>query len=195
MRRTLPLFCLLIALASGCQPAIHKQLYFVPIGQAPMNEVQDFIVHYRTKFGIESRVLQTIKLDASDFDPSRSQLVAENAIETMLQAYPEYAKDRNAVLIGITSLDMYPKAEPDWAYCYGWRVEYKHAAIVSTSRMIYHFPDEVPSEASLQKRLRKAVTKYVGILYFGKPANDNPRSVLYDDVKSIEDLDRMSEDF
>jgi len=184
-----------VALLAGCQPAIHKQLYFVPIGQAPMNEVQDFIAHYRAKFAIESSVLQTVKLDASDFDQSRSQLVAENAIESMLQAYPDYAKNKDAVLIGITSLDMYPKAEPDWAYCYGWKVDYKHAAIVSTSRLIYHYPDEVPSEASLQKRLRKAVTKYIGILYFGKQANDNPRSVLYDYVKGIQDLDRMSEDF
>jgi predicted Zn-dependent protease len=160
-----------------------------------MGEVQDFVSHYRTKFAIESQVLEPVKLDASDFDGSRGQMIAENAIETMLKAYPDYARNSDAVLIGITSADMYPRGERDWQFCYGWREEYKHAAIVSTARMIYHFPDEVPSEATLQKRLRKAVTKDVGILYFGKDPSSNPRSVLYGDIEGIEDLDRVSEDF
>ena len=52
-----------------------------------MGEVQDFVSHYRTKFAIESQVLEPVKLDASDFDGSRGQMIAENAIETMLKAY------------------------------------------------------------------------------------------------------------
>ena len=47
----------------------------------------------------------------------------------------------------------------------------------------------------MQKRLRKAVTKDIGILYFGKDPSSDPRSVLYGDIGGIEDLDRVSEDF
>jgi hypothetical protein len=39
------------------------------------------------------------------------------------------------------------------------------------------------------------ITKNIGILYFDKEQNSNPRSVLYDNVMGLEELDSMGEDF
>ena len=49
--------------------------------------------------------------------------------------------------------------------------------------------------ANKTQRLQKMVTKDIGILYFGLPQSDDPKSVLYKDVLGPMDLDRMSEDF
>lgn len=44
-------------------------------------------------------------------------------------------------------------------------------------------------------RLRKAVTKDLGILYYGLPLSKNPTSVLYDRIMGIDDLDAVAEEF
>jgi len=47
----------------------------------------------------------------------------------------------------------------------------------------------------LNIRLRKMVTKNIGVLYYELPTTDDPRSVMYDGINSVEDLDNMCEDF
>ena len=39
------------------------------------------------------------------------------------------------------------------------------------------------------------ITKNIGIMYYGLPASPNPRSVMYNDILGVDDLDRMTEDF
>jgi hypothetical protein len=46
-----------------------------------------------------------------------------------------------------------------------------------------------------ETRLRKMVTKDIGILYYGLPQNQNPKSVLYNGIMGIEELDQVGEDF
>jgi len=37
--------------------------------------------------------------------------------------------------------------------------------------------------------------KNIGILYYHMPVNHDPKSVLYDGVQEVKDLDKMGEDF
>lgn len=39
------------------------------------------------------------------------------------------------------------------------------------------------------------VGKQIGLLYFGLPASDNPRSMMYRGVMGIQELDAMSEEY
>ena len=39
------------------------------------------------------------------------------------------------------------------------------------------------------------VTQNVGVLFFGFPLSDDPRSVLYGDIGGLQELDRMTEKF
>jgi hypothetical protein len=39
------------------------------------------------------------------------------------------------------------------------------------------------------------ILKNIGVLYFQYPTNHDPRSVLYENVENVNDLDKMSEDF
>ncbi len=127
-------------------------------------------------------------------DFSRQQLIAEKVIQSVLRHYQQYAGDKSAVLIAITSQDMYPLGAY-WQFCFGWRIPAVHAAVVSTAPMDLHYPGEPPTEATLEKRLRKVVSKDVGILYYGKTPNDNPRSVLYSNILGMQELDQVSGDF
>jgi hypothetical protein len=40
-------------------------------------------------------------------------------------------------------------------------------------------------------RLRKIVTKDLGILYYGLPQSQNAKSVLYNQIMGIEELDQV----
>jgi predicted Zn-dependent protease len=99
----------------------------------------------------------------------------------MRTAFPELAADPNAVMIGLTSQDMYIAAK-EWRFAFGWRDTDTPTAVVSTARMDLHYSDEPFWGSSAQIRLRKMVTKDIGILYYGLSQSDNPESVLYNAV-------------
>jgi len=67
--------------------------------------------------------------------------------------------------------------------------------VISTARLALHFPDEIPEQASLTQRLQKVVTKDIGLLYFWKSSSHNPKSVLYDGMTGVQDLDIATENF
>jgi predicted Zn-dependent protease len=190
--RDLLVFLSICICLTGCNKA--KNLYFVPIGDAPTSEIEALVTHYREEFGIEIRVLPKIAPSASDLDPKRQQLVAENVLQTMLRMYPDYANDGSSVLIGITGQDIYPLGA-SWRFCFGWRIPASRSAIVSTARMNLEYPGEPLAEATLEKRLRKTLTKDIGILYYGMSPNNNPQSVLYSGILGIQELDRVTEEF
>jgi predicted Zn-dependent protease len=191
-------FCYLVVVlvlsfaVSGCKKS--AKLYLVPIGDVSMEEINDLASHYRQKFGITVEVLPQLKPDETVIDSTRHQLIAENLVQLMLHYDSDYRLDPADVLIGITGQDIYPKSQ-DWEFCFGWRVEESRAAVVSTARMDLHYLGEPAGQATLRQRLRKVVTKDIGILFYGKDASDNPRSVLYNGIMGIQELDRVTEEF
>ena len=107
----------------------------------------------------------------------------------MKSAYPDLTSTPEAIMIGLTTEDMYI-AQYSWQFTFSWRQEGKYAA-VSDARMSLG----VPSEEQVKARLRKMVTKNIGILYYRLPQSNDPRSVLYKDIGGISELDYMGEEF
>ena len=71
----------------------------------------------------------------------------------------------------------------------------ERAAVVSTARLSLRYPGG-PDDADISTtRMRKIVTKDIGILYFGLPQSSNPKSVLYNHIMGIEELDEVGDDF
>jgi hypothetical protein len=66
-------------------------------------------------------------------------------------------------------------------------------AVVSNARMNLGGP--MISEERVKSRLRKMVTKNIGILYYRLPQSNDLRSVLYKNVGGISELDYMGEEF
>jgi predicted Zn-dependent protease len=182
---------------SGCKkPEAEKvyNVYFVPIGNAPISEIQELVSHYQQKFGLQSMVLPVFVPTASDRNTERQQLISEALAASMHTAYAEYLQNNSSIIIGITSEDMYPLSE-DWQFCFGWRIGETRSAVVSTARMNLEYENEPVAVANVTARLQKVVTKDIGILYYHKNASNNPRSVLFNGILGIQELDLVSEDF
>lgn len=169
-------------------------VYFVAVGDAPTSEISDLMGHYKAKFNIQSVALSPMAVPKNDIDLNRRQLIAEEVIESLRRAYSDRLQSNSAILIGITNHDMYPRGE-DWQFCFGWRDPDVRIAVVSTARMNLHYPGELADQADSTIRLRKMVTKDIGIMYLGMSPNHNPRSVLFDGILGIEELDQVTEDF
>lgn len=149
--------------------------------------------HYQKKFGMTIEKLSAIQLDSSFIDKRRNQMVAQELIALIKQKYPMLRTDPNAIIIGLTQEDMYIQNYP-WRFAFTFRQEDRFA-VVSTARMNpinFGLPDD---EALLSTRLRKTVTRDIGILYYRKSQNGNPQSVLYSSLGGLEELDGMNEEF
>ncbi len=188
------ILCLLTRASTCKKPDKIYHIYFVPIGNVSRADIDGLVGHYRQKFGLESTILPALLPVASDVNPDRHQLIAENVLDSMHKTYSRYIENNLSVLIGITSDDMYPLGQ-DWRFCFGWRQTGIHSAVVSTARMDLHYEGEPASQANETSRLQKMVTKDIGIMYFNRSPNDDPHSVLFNGIMGIQELDQTSEDF
>jgi predicted Zn-dependent protease len=171
-----------------------SKVYFVPLGNVPVDDLAPLAHYYHDKMKLDVTVLPGIPVDPATRDDGREQLMAEKLVESVRAGLPDYANDPTAILIGFTSEDIYPTSQ-NWKFAFGWRLGGAHAAVVSTRRMSLHYIGE-PSDLNLSgTRLRKMVTKDIGILYYGLPQSQNPSSVLYNGIMGIEELDSVGEDF
>ena len=168
------------------------KLYFVPLGIFPAKTANDLASFYRNKYGLQAEILPSVPYSSTAIDPRRNQLIAERAIEMMKQANPQLANDSQAIMIGLTSKDMYI-AKYDWQFSFSFRAEGKYG-VVSSGRMTLPGRQGITEEL-IQTRFRKMLTKNIGILYYNLPASDDPRSVLYRNVGGISELDYMGEEF
>ena len=171
------------------RPPVEAPVYLVGIGDIPAEEINGLVAHYREKLDLPITVLPTIPVPAEAFDQSRQQVVAEALIDTIGRSQAA-VQDPAAIVIGLTSSDMYIAAR-EWNYAYSLRAGDRFA-VVSTARMgDGWFVDE----ARRMQRIRKMVTKNIGVLYYRLPQSDDPGSVMYRNILGPQDLDKASEDF
>lgn len=170
-----------------------EKLYFIPLGNFRQEALTKLVSYYKQKLGIEATAVAPLPLALSTIDPRRQQVIAEEAVELMKNKYPKLAADSNAILIGLTDDDMYIR-ERKWQYAFNYWI-HRRFAVVSSARLNPANLGESADDDLLEQRMRKVVLKNIGMLYYLMPANYNPKSVLYDEVDGVEDLDKMSEDF
>jgi predicted Zn-dependent protease len=187
---------LIVALVLLLLPACSRrepQIYFVSLGNVPPQTIEQLTAHYKEKFGVTIKTLPAIRLDRTLVTRHRNQIAAEDLIALMREKYPNVTNDLNAIVIGLTPADIYISGF-DWDYAFNLRLG-DRTAVVSTARMDPANFSQPANEELLNTRLRKMVTKNIGVLYFRKSLNSNPRSVLYKEVGGVEELDAMGEDF
>jgi hypothetical protein len=86
---------------------------------------------------------------------------------------------------------MYIEDRP-WAFGFSWR-EPPFAA-VSYARMDPQRLVGIPNEQRLQTRLRKMISRNVGIMLFGLKPHTDRNNLMYQDVMGVDELDRLDED-
>jgi predicted Zn-dependent protease len=180
------------------------KLYLVPLGGFSQARIAELAGYYRSKYGITIETLPDIPLPSEAINPARHQLIAEAAVDVMTQSRLDVSIDPEAIMIGLTTQDMYI-AQYNWSYSFSFRKQDKYA-VVSTARMddsqtisfwdIFRTKPGPPAPGEvIQTRLRKMVTKNIGILYYHLPQSADRRSVLYRKVSGIYELDDMGEEF
>ena len=163
------------------------QVYFVPIGSFSPEVVQELVAYYEKKQGLRISVLTAPpdQIVAQAFNEKRGQYVAEEITRILGQAVVAFEPD--SALIALMENDLYIR-EYDRAYAFDYRSGGR--VVVSSARM-----SEKPGNDELQKmRLRKMVTKYIGVLHYRLPMSSNCRSPLFNQIGGPQELDFMEEE-
>ena len=170
-----------------------ETLYFVPLNNFPAASLTRLVNYCKQKTGLNVIVKDPVPFTLATVDKRRQQVIAEEAIELIKVKYPSLVVDPNAVVIGLTDEDMYMRKE-DWQYAFSYRTGARFA-VISSARMNPVNVGGSPNDVLTEVRMRKMVLKNIGVLYYLFPTNYDPKSVLYDGVEGLEDLDKMGEDF
>lgn len=170
-----------------------EKLYFVPLGNFSTASLTKLATFSKQKTGIEVIVTQPVPFALTTVDKSRQQVIAEEAIDLMRVHYPELASDPNAIVIGVTDEDLFARKK-DWQYAFYFR-RLGRFAVVSSARVDPVNSGRAANDLLTESRMHKMLLNNIGILYYRLPYNHDPKSVLYDDVHEVADLDKMGEDF
>lgn len=175
------------------RPENLSRVYFGKLGKFSSPSPERLVQYYGQKLGLDIRVLPEVPFERRVVNYSRQQLVAEHLVELMKEAYPDVANDPQAVLIGITTDDMYIR-KSTWRFAFSRRQEWRFA-VVSSARMDPVFFGEPADDELLHMRLRKMISKNLGIMYYGLPQSKDRTSVLFGPILGLDDLDSIGEDF
>ena len=170
-----------------------RRVCLVPLGQVSPELIEHFVDHYAEQYGIPASVLAPVAIPRELVDPLREQVDGVTLIDYAGSLFPEEYVDSDVVLIALTPVDLYDRTST-WRFIFGTKGTFTDPkAVVSTFRMNPQTFGEPRNDELLFSRARKIVTKYIGLLYYGLPLSDDPRSPLYDSILSLGDLDRMEE--
>jgi predicted Zn-dependent protease len=184
-------FCALVSAALVCISCSFRapaKLHLVPLHAAP-ELLESLAGYYRANLGLEVEILPALQPPTAVFNEARRQLIAEPVIGMLRNTYAVQAQ--SGVVIGVTSWDMYIEDRP-WSFGFSWREP--PYAVVSYARMDPQRLGGFPNADRLRTRLRKMVSRSVGVMLFGVKTNANRDSLMYQDVMGVDELDRVDED-
>jgi predicted Zn-dependent protease len=167
-------------------------VYLIGLDDFPQETVDRLQAFFQDEHAIAVGTLPSIRIDDSAYDPERSQLVADRLLEAVDAAR---GPRRDIVVIGLTEYDMYMLDRPDWAWVFSLRDDSMGAAVVSVSHMDPRNFGYSRNDDLLFERASKMVGKNIGVLHLGLPVSEDPRSVMYNSLVSLNALDAIDDDF
>ena len=165
-----------------------KNVFLVPIGLSPRESLDWAPAYYKSKLGIDLTVLRPVSVNPKLVDPSRNQLNADKCLEVILEKYPDLARDPFAILIGVTSGDIFIPGL-NWEYAENMH----HGGRLQSSPPPAHPPAVLGiwNPEWFDSRLQKLLTKNVAMLYFDLPMSSDYTSMLSGGVLSGTEIDQM----
>ena len=168
------------------------QIYLIPIGTFPLDVVKRLVEFYRIKYELDVIVLSSPQPEmiAPAFNADRNQYIAEEIVRVLDQATVTLQPD--ATVIALTDQDLYIR-ESNWRYAFGYWSD--QTAVISSARMDARFMAVWTIDQGWKEtRLRKMVTKYIGVLHYHLPMSTHCRSPVYGQIGGPQELDFMGED-
>jgi YD repeat-containing protein len=167
-----------------------KNVYLIPLGLDGAESLAWAPPYYKAKLGIDVTVLPAVPLDSDLIDRKRNQLDGDRCIDEFLQRkYPELARDPFAIVVAVTSHDIYAPSL-GWTYAENLRHEGRFA-VVSSARLHPPAPLEKVNPEWLNARLQKLLTKNLAILYFDLPMSSDYTSLVSGGILSGSEVDQM----
>ena len=170
----------------------------VPLGEVPRDLVDHLVAYYETEYGLRISVLRPISLPAGMDSKRPGQVEANKLREFFFREYFAYDQNEETILIGLTAIDIYTEDRPEWRWFFGGTYGFAgqdrpRQAIVSAYRMDPVSWGEPADDEVRNRRVRTMMNKYIALTYYGLELNDDRRSVLYRQISSLGDLDRIDE--
>jgi YD repeat-containing protein len=161
-------------------------IYLVQMGPhtAPY-ELDGFAEWLHSKYGLQVQVLPPMQLDQSAWDSRRKQYVAQLLCEQIKREHSDLAANPGAYLIGFTDASMY-NVGTTWRSAFSQR-DFQRTAVISSNGIQDYWWQRFRVDAKvvnehLQARLRLILLKDVAVLYWHLPLNNDPTSLLQNDL-------------
>lgn len=182
--------------ASACDSG-ERRVCIVPLGAVDPEMIQGLVAYYSRNYALDVRLLPAISIAKGGMDQEREQFEASILFGYMHSHYRQAMEDRNVVVLGITSLDIYASVRPEWDWVFAQRFgqgdDYRFG-VISTFHMNPQTYGEPPDSTLLLDRLRKMVSRYIAAMYLRLPDSNDPSNLMYTSVTSLSALDRLVED-
>jgi YD repeat-containing protein len=179
------------------QPAMvqtNRRVYLIPLGDVEDLGLSELPIYYREKFGLVVELLAPVALDDRVRDFETGRLIAEEFEELMKRRLPRLYSDESAVLIGVTNEDMYIRGLGP-SSMYNFFVVRGRFGVVS-SYLLHRRRVPVQEELELVRtRVRKLISRDVGIMAFQLERISDPTSVLAINIGPASNIDLVVESF
>lgn len=166
-------------------------VYLVPFGNISKEFVDQIAAHIEGTHRLIVAKEQRKAITKQMLDYLRRQVPAHELIGFMEPRYLKAARAGSAIYLGITNYDMYI-AGVDWQFAFAARKP-PGLAVVSTYQMDPVNLGKSDDPVETLGRAKKMVSKMIGHLYLNLPDSDDPKSLMYDKIRTLEDLDRISD--
>lgn len=181
----------------------------VPVGAVSPEMLVAITTRLAGETQIPVAVAPPLALTEAYFNQRRGQYDGEAITKLAAETYADIIQETGGLLLALTPVDIYLPSVERWRYAFGVHEHYRgslNTGVVSTLRMAlvdFYRPVKLPlggdldilvwpSDRKVESRAYKMVLKYVGLGYLGLPLSGDPQSVMYNNILSVADLDRMN---
>lgn len=182
-----------VADAQAADANERADVVLLPFGDIPNATVEQLAAHIRDTHKLVVSIAQRKSITKQMIDYERRQVAAQEFIAYLEPRYFRQQREPRAVYLGVTNYDLYVQGL-DWEYAFAARKP-PGLAVVSGYRMDPFNFDQPPNDALVLQRMRKMVSKTLGDLHFGLKDSDDPKSLMYGGIRTLEDLDRVGDAF
>lgn len=170
-----------------------RRVCIVPMGQVDAQLVVSLVDYYEERYGLPITIIEPAEVPEEIVNEQRGQVPVDDLIFRMQLRVGDSFQDPDIVLIGLTPLDLYNPFHY-WAWIFGIQLTAENpVAVISTFRMNPEIYGQPANEEAFRTRVRKMVSKYIGVLYYELPESSDPLSPVYGSIGGLGDLDNMSE--
>lgn len=175
-----------------CTLAQHGRLiHLVGFADFPTSLLDRLQTSLSADYGLPVSVSAAIQVGQDAFDQRRQQLIGERLLQ--LVSGQRARTNPDDVVIGLTQDDMMLQDTPQWRFAFSTRSASANAGVISIARMDPRNLGAPANDELLFARVEKMVAKSIGVLYLDRALVPDPRSVMFDNILSVNDLDVMGD--